>query len=56
MYFYATLLTSCALLMIISDFLGPTARESILSVAPDGFKTVLGAIIGTLSAISGSSK
>jgi len=50
--FFALLLL-CVAMIVGSEFVGPTLREQMLPVALDGFKTVLGAIIGALSAIIG---
>lgn len=45
------LILLCSGLLIASQFLGPVTREQILPVASDGFKTVLGALVGALSAM-----
>lgn len=51
---YAVLLFVCILLMLATEMLGPTGREQILPVATDGFKMVLGALIGALSSMLGT--
>lgn len=53
---FGALLLGCAALLIASNFLGPTAQEAVSLVAKDGFKTVLGALVGALSVILGSPK
>jgi hypothetical protein len=40
--------------MLTSEFLGPATREQLLPVATDGFKMVLGALIGALSSMLGT--
>lgn len=51
---YGALLLTCIVLMVGSEVLGPATREQILPVATDGFKTVLGALIGALSSMLGT--
>ncbi|MFK8250198.1 hypothetical protein [Ancylobacter terrae] len=53
---FGSLLATCVALLIISNFLGPVAQESVASVSRDGFKTVLGAMVGALSVILGGAK
>jgi hypothetical protein len=53
---YLFLLLLCLSSLVVADFLGPIMRDTIKSVAGDGFKLVLGAVIGALSAILGASK
>jgi hypothetical protein len=53
---FGALLLGCGALLISVDFLGPTAQEAVGAVAKDGFKTVLGALIGALSAIMGGTR
>jgi hypothetical protein len=48
---FALLLLGCTALLISVNFVGPMAQEAISGVASDGFKTVLGALVGALSAI-----
>ena len=47
------LLLLCASLMVGANFLGAITRESVLPIATDGFKTVLGALVGVLSTFLG---
>ncbi|MBV6658460.1 MAG: hypothetical protein KI785_11900 [Devosiaceae bacterium] len=47
------LLLVCVGLIVLSQFSGPVLREQLLPVALDGFKMVLGAIVGALSALMG---
>lgn len=48
---YLFVLILCAALIVGADFLGPSVRNSLLPVASEGFKVVIGALIGTLSAL-----
>jgi hypothetical protein len=50
---YGVLLLICVGLIVGADFLGPTVRTSVLPIATDGFKTVLGALIGAISTLLG---
>jgi hypothetical protein len=50
---YLGLLTLCVVLMITSEFLGPTAREAILPISVESFKMVLAALVGAISALLG---
>ncbi|MER8650947.1 hypothetical protein [Mesorhizobium sp. M0586] len=50
---YFALLCLCAALIIGSEFLGATVRANLLPIASDGFKLVLGALVGALSALMG---
>ena len=50
---YVGLLVLCVGLMIGAEFLGPTVRASLLPVAVDGFKMVLAALVGAISALLG---
>ena len=50
---YLLLLLLCTALIIIADFLSPTVRASLLPISTDGFKTVLGAVLGALSVLLG---
>lgn len=52
---FGGLLLLCAGLVIAADFLGPSVRSSLLPAATEGFKIVLGAMVGALSAILGVS-
>jgi hypothetical protein len=51
---YSMLLLLCTGLIIASEFLGPSVRDTILPTASDGFKTVLGALLGAMSAMLGA--
>lgn len=51
---FGALLILCAALIVAAEFLGPTVRSSLLPVASEGFKIVLGAMVGALSAIYGA--
>lgn len=51
---YFLLLAICAALLIVSDFLSFEARDAVLPIATDGFKLVLGAIVGAVSAMLGT--
>jgi hypothetical protein len=53
---FATLLILCGVLIVSAEFLGPTVRGSLLPVASEGFKVVLGAMVGALSAILGAGR
>ena len=53
---YVGLLLVCAALIVVSDFLSPTVRISLLPIASDGFKTVLGALLGAISVMLGVKK
>lgn len=50
---YFLLLCLCAALVVGSEFLGATVRSNLLPIASDGFKLVLGALVGALSALMG---
>ncbi len=50
---YFVLLIICAGLLILSNYLDFEVRDVLLPIAADGFKLVLGAIIGTISAMFG---
>ena len=50
---YGILLITCIILMLMANFLDPVTREVVLPVAADGFKIVLGALIGALSSMFG---
>ena len=47
---------SCGALLIGANFAVPTAQESILTLATDGFKLALGAVIATASLLLGERK
>ena len=47
------LLIICIITWVISTQFGYTAQESLSEIAADGFKTVLGALIGALSLMAG---
>ena len=50
---YFLLLAIVSFLWILSTFLGMTAQQSISSVAEDAFKTIIGAIVGSLTVVLG---
>lgn len=50
---YLALLLLCGLLIVGSEFLGPTVRAATLPVAIEGFKIVLAALVGAISALLG---
>lgn len=50
---YFVLLLLCTVLLIISNSLSLTVRDAILPLASDGFKLVIGALIGAVSAVIG---
>lgn len=50
---YGLLLLSCGALLLIANVLDPAARSVLLPTASDGFKTVLAAFVGALSAMLG---
>jgi len=50
---YVFLLLLCVALIIVADFLSPTVREALLPISADGFKTVLGALLGAISVLLG---
>jgi hypothetical protein len=51
---YVCLLLSCATMIFASELLNPVVRQAILPIATDGFKTVLGALLGALSVLMGT--
>ena len=51
---YFVLLLLCTTLLIVSNFLNPQLHEVVMAIAAGGFKLVLGALIGALSAMLGS--
>ena len=50
---YFVLLFLCVTMFVASNFFSFEARTAAISLASDGFKLVLGAIVGTLSAMIG---
>ena len=50
---FVGLLLLCTTIMIASNFLGPVAEDAILPIATDGFKTILGALVGSISTLLG---
>ena len=52
---YFALLLICSGLMVFSDMLSIAARETLLPVSADGFKLVIGALVGSVSSILGAS-
>lgn len=50
---YFVLLLLCTVLLIVSNSLSLTVRDAILPLASDGFKLVIGALIGAVSAVIG---
>jgi hypothetical protein len=54
---YFLLLAICIVMIVLSDMVfGPIARGSVLPVATEGFKLVLAALIGAVSAILGTGR
>lgn len=53
---FAGLLLFCSFLMVASNFLDPTARATVLGISSDGFKTSLGALIGSLTSLFGDKR
>jgi hypothetical protein len=53
---YIGLLIMCTALIVLSDFLSPTVRATLLPVSSDGFKTVLGALVGAISVMLGAKR
>lgn len=51
---YFVMLIICILLVVSSEYLGPTVRGALLPVATEGIKLVLAALIGAVSAILGA--
>ena len=47
---YMILLLTCVTLLIVSNMLSITVRDTILPIASESFKLVLGALIGAISA------
>jgi hypothetical protein len=50
---YVGLLILCAALIVVADSLSPSVRAALVPVSADGFKTVLGALLGAMSVILG---
>jgi len=50
---YFALLLICGSMLILSDLLSLRARDAIIPIAADGFKLVLGATVGAISAVLG---
>ena len=50
---YFAVITFCAVMIIVGNFLGPNASVSIVNVASEGFKIALSALVGALSATLG---
>ena len=53
---FMSLVLLCTGLFIVADFVGPSVRETLKTVAADGFKTALGALVGALSVLVGEKK
>ena len=53
---YFVLLLLCVALIISAQFLDPVVRTSLLPIASDGFKIVLAALIGAVSAVLGGGR
>jgi hypothetical protein len=53
---YGALLLVCVALLLGAEFVGPSMRQTISPLAVEGFKTVLGAIVGSLSMLMGLKK
>lgn len=51
MYFF--LMIICVLLLLVSDNFSLSVRDAILPMASEGFKLVLAALIGAISAVIG---
>jgi hypothetical protein len=51
---YIGLLIMCTALILLSNFLNPTVRAALLPLSSDGFKTVLGALLGAISVMLGA--
>jgi hypothetical protein len=49
LWFYVGLLLLCAVLMLGAEAFGPITGQTVLPVAADGFKTTLGALLGSIS-------
>jgi hypothetical protein len=56
LYFYVGLLLVCIALMLMAEGFGPITGQTVLPIAADGFKTVLGALLGAISAMLGSQR
>jgi hypothetical protein len=56
LFVYFVLLVTCIALIIGAEFVGPTVRSSLLPVATEGFKVVLAALVGAVSAVLGTGK
>jgi hypothetical protein len=50
------LILFCAGLFVVADLVGPSVRETLKTVAADGFKTALAALIGALSVLVGEKR
>lgn len=50
---YFVLLALCGGMLLLSDTLSFAVRDAIIPVASEGFKLVLGATVGAISAILG---
>jgi hypothetical protein len=53
---YFLLLFLCGAMLVGAEFVGPTVRENMAPLASEGFKTVLGALVGSLSMLLGGKK
>jgi hypothetical protein len=53
---YFVLLVLCVGMLVGAEFVGPTVRETMGPLASEGFKTVLGALVGSLSILLGGKK
>lgn len=49
---YIFLLALCLCAIGLGEFSGPSVRKAVLPLAADGFKTVLGAVLGFLSSFA----
>jgi hypothetical protein len=56
LYAYGCLLVICIVLMLAAEAFGPITGQTVLPIAADGFKTVLGALLGALSAMLGAER
>ena len=53
---FGVLVFFCAALVVLGNFLGPTAGVELTNVGKEGLKTSIAALVGALSAMLGASK
>lgn len=53
---FGALVTFCALLAVLGNFLGPYTGTNVTNVATDGLKITISAMVGALSAMLGANK